>query len=506
MTASHQPDGGILDLSGTYAVLNAFDGGGWEPSTLAGPLGSSLGSIASYLPGSVVSALGSRWRRKVAGNEPVFTRSSWSRAGMNNTRGVYMPDTFGQFWYPALASAKAGAGLAQLAVVGDSVSVGYYASNLDTTSWVGLLRTALQSYAGDGGSGWKGIYECSLGLGTDGVNATNTAAWGTAGCLVALTGTWTENMGTYDGPGFSPMRASTAGATAAYTVRGRLVTVRVWQRNTGATSFTVQIDGGATATITFSTGTSSDGNYTFAGSLATGIGTYQIDLGAAATGNHAVVVTNGSASTFDLMGVSGRNAAGIVVDKYAHGGFCSVALNNASGGTTTAFINTVGTWGNNAAAGTAAPSGKYSGGSLNPADCVIYAMGLNDAGSVQTSPDNYALNVRAYIADVLDGGTQTGTTDVVFFVPHPGTIENGRTTVGLHAEYSARLRGIAEYYGAAIIDMGVRGRHSWNFWNSQGYWGNNGAAGGVSGTDQVHLSDAGHQQYFAAIASMLLVA
>lgn len=566
------------------------DSSAWTPSSTSGPLGSGVGSTTSYPAGSVVASLGGRWARKAAGNETVFTRSNWTRLASTNSQGLYVPDTFGQFWFPALATAKAGSGLARIGVVGDSVAVGYYASNLDTKSWAGLLKAALQTYGGDGGSGHKGLYENNGGgLSGDSVNAGLISAWATAGCVVALTGSWTYNMSTFDGPGFSPMRTQASGATATYTVRGRKVGVRVLQRTTGATGFTVQVDANSAVTINLTTGVATDGNYSIVGSTAAGIGTYEIDLGSGQTGTHTVVVTNGSASTLDVCAIYGRNTAGVVVDKYAHGGFPSHALADSTAspvqvgtslamtaatdiitksghglsygaqvllssitgtlGTTTtystyyvvnptattfqlatspggpviditvdgtctvvafnssSFVNGTGVWGANTAAGTFGLPGKWSGGSANPCDLLIYSMGLNDAGAVQTDPAVWERNARNYLNDVLDGTGQTGQTDILFLLPHPGQIEIGRTTVGLYSEYAARARGLAEFYKAAFINLGAAvGRNSWNYFNGQSYWGLNGTPAGNSGTEAVHLSDAGHQAYFNALAPLLITA
>jgi lysophospholipase L1-like esterase len=93
-----------------------------------------------------------------------------------------------------------------------------------------------------------------------------------------------------------------------------------------------------------------------------------------------------------------------------------------------------------------------------------------------------------------------GTTDVLILMQHIGQYD---TTNLKWQSYVAQARGIAESYGAALVNMWPLGRNSWNYWNSLGYWGNSAAAGGVSGQDSIHMSDAGHQAVANAIIPVL---
>ncbi|MFD6250773.1 hypothetical protein, partial [Streptomyces roseolus] len=65
-----------------------------------------------------------------------------------STKGVYVPPNWGEVWRPRRDAAASSP--ARIVIAGDSLSQGYFASNLHTTSWVGLMRQSLQNSYGDG--------------------------------------------------------------------------------------------------------------------------------------------------------------------------------------------------------------------------------------------------------------------------------------------------------------------------------------------------------------------
>jgi lysophospholipase L1-like esterase len=193
-------------------------------------------------------------------------------------------------------------------------------------------------------------------------------------------------------------------------------------------------------------------------------------------GDHTVEVTyNGDGvKPLILLGASAENAQGVVVNNFSQYG---------------QYTSTYGDITNLNPA-------SWSGGSNYPADLVIYSLGLNNAAANFTA-DNFSKEVRKFF-DAVRNGTATkpatGNTDILIVVQHAGTYD----TNNVYQDYAVRRRGIAETYGAAIIDLWADGRNSWNYWNSLGYW-SSGTTPGASGTDAVHLSDAGMQHVYDVV-------
>jgi lysophospholipase L1-like esterase len=410
--------------------------------------------------------------------------TSSSSSGSTST-GIYVPPQWGTNWKAKLAAAKAGTGLARVACVGDSITVGQFASNLDTKNWPGLVRTALQASFGDGGSGFKSVMDTALVL-----NSSSYTAAVASSSLIALSGTWTVGTTVPDGPGAQYILGTTTGASATYSVRGTSASViYLAGSTTGWGNMTITIDGTLAATINTNTGSNAVTEWT-SSTLSAGSHTVVVAAPAASGGTNQVF----------LCGVSGRNATGVVVDKYARSSFPSQAFNGLTAQT---WVSSTITYGGSGQGGYGTPA-KWAGGSARPADLVIYAMGVNDSHLLSpVAPDTYIRNVRGYLDEVKDGTGQDGSTDVMLILPHRGAPSFEEQSTNYYANYTARLRGLAEAYNAAFIDYFPIGRNSWNYWNSLGYWGNNGFGDGRSGTDPVHLSDAGFQAMADAITPIV---
>lgn len=205
-----------------------------------------------------------------------------------------------------------------------------------------------------------------------------------------------------------------------------------------------------------------------------------------AAGDHTVVLKhNGTTgSFFSPCGVAGENASGVVVNNYG-----------LSGAQTSTFSD----------ASAAYQPGTWNGGPNYPADLLIYALGANDA-LANVTPDNFALNLRKFFNNVKDGtalsgAKATGETDILIMMQHIGTYDSASL---VWHNYTSRARMIAEAYGAAYVDIWSLGRNSWNYWHDQGNWGNSTTAGGVAGTDTIHMSDAGHAAVADAILPILM--
>ncbi|MFI7329370.1 glycosyl hydrolase family 28-related protein [Streptomyces rubiginosohelvolus] len=365
--------------------------------------------------------------------------------------GVYVPDGWGKFWRAKRDAAESGK--ARIIAVGDSVTKGYYCSDLVTKNYVGILRTALQSAYGDGGSG---LFSVNRTPAIIGAKPEAIAAWQANGSIATTTGTWTDTVLWY-GPGISSIYA-TAAATATFTVRGSTLKIYTLAGvNTPNAGYTYSIDGAAAVAVA-DPGLSSASVRT---QTVTGL----------SAGTHTVVISyNGSGgSRLQLIGVAGERDTGVIVD------------NAGRSGAQTSHYFVAGT-GNT----------LWHGGTSQPADLVIYALGLNDANQNVTL-DAWAANVYSTLNTIK--GTGTGATDLLLVMQHRGNFAGT-----IYSQYGARMRGIAEEYGAALVNLWPMGQNNYAYWQGLGYWGDQANPGAAGSSDLVHLSDAGH----AYVASKLL--
>jgi hypothetical protein len=462
-----------------------------------------------------------------------FTDSGLFRAarGGNGKQGIYIPGNWGDLWGPKLAAAKAGTGLARIGVRGDSISFGYFASNPLTKSYPGLLRHDLHALYGDGGSGFNGAYHSDTVLSAAGVNANIRTAWATAVALWALTGTWTAGTAYVGcGPGGAHLTSIVAASSVTIPFRGTTLKIfTVTDGAAGTATWTYSIDGGAPVTVTDAS----------SGGVAAVLGT---NVSGLASGDHTVVITKGSGvAPLHLIGIRGSNLNGVILNNYSKPGgtgFFEFPMQAAM-----------------SPAVTAGPAGLWSGGSNDPCDLLILACGVNEANRVQTtgvtltsavsagatsiavsgylapgkyqidsetfyvkrcsgtaspysaaiypetmttahssgatvnfalvSPDEWVRNVSAAIVDLKEFNAAA---EVMIVLPHVGTFNALKT----YHEICQKARGVAEEYGAALVDFWTLGRNSWNYANGIGYWGNGSTTTpGIAGTDGVHLSDGG---------------
>lgn len=374
--------------------------------------------------------------------------------------GVYMPTGWGVWW-----KAARNAGRARISIVGGSSSAGYYSSNIDNKGWVGVLRDSLQALYGDGGSGFKGCADTTNFMTNQTVPAGAQSVYVAAGNTATLTGTWSQSGNDF-GPGCMYYFTSTVNDTATFpTVRGTTINIYTVSGAGSHGNWTYSIDGAAPVTVN----DSGSGGTTIQKTAVSGL----------AAGNHSVVLTFIGGGTFlAVCGVAGENVGGVVVEKFARYGAASLYVSNVD------TVNNV----------------PWNGGVNYPCDLAIYTCAPNDAAN-NIAGDAYAKNVRKYFEAVRGGGSQTGANDLMVVLPHIGTYDG---TNFLYQDYAARLRGICEAYGAALIDFWTLGRNSWNYWNSLNYWGN-ASNPVISGSDNVHPSDAGHAYIASVIQPYLTV-
>lgn len=377
--------------------------------------------------------------------------------------GIYVPPGWGQFWRPKRDAA--GSAKATIAAVGSSSVWGLYSSNLLTAPFMSRLQTSLQTRYGNGGSGFFGSARSLVWMGA----STTANAWAAiSGNFASTTGTW--GAGNNWGPGATYLTTTIVGDTITFIVRG--TTARIYTMSgAGRSNWSYTVDGGSSVGVTDS---------------GTGGSTIQItSITGLTNANHTIVITKAGAggTSLAVAGVTGENATGVIMNNYGQ-----------SGATTSYFTDFTNAYG----------AGRWSGGPDYPADLVIYGAGSNDANQ-GFSADTYAANLRQFLSGVRDGSTVggtgvNGTTDILILLQHIGKYD---ATNMKWQDYSAVARPIAEAYGAALVSMWPMGRNSWNYWNTLNRWGTSATAGGVAGTDSIHMSDAGHQAIADAILPIL---
>ena len=472
-------DTSSLDYSDGTAWTTGLGGGGtvsaptlkgaWTPSTAYTAGDHVVNPVGSFVSAKTTATSGSTY-------DPTLW-DIYSPLG-GNAVGIYKPVGWGKNSKAKLAAAAGGTGLFRVGVAGDSVSKGYFSSNLDTKGWVSLLKAWLQSSYGNGGFGIKGVSDSGVFQTAKGMAGATKTAYNATGSLITTTGSWTLDTTGQQGPCGMGLLAGSTTDTITWAGTGTIVDV-YYPLIAGA--FTVAIDGGGPVTVSPAGGT--------------GIGKYTVS--GLSNASHSVVVTStgwvspgttGTVNSVEIYAIRASNAVGCVVDNFSMYGQFASSLQNSD-------TNRMGSW---------------QGGGNNPVDLAIYANVLNDlAGGA--SATTFAASVQGWASLVQDtylGGSAitmanspTGTTDLVFVVPHFGHYDAGK--IGF--SYHAIMRSIAEETGAMLIDFNPIGRNSYNYWSGLGYWSND-TVPGTSGTDAVHLSDAGHLFMANTVQSALAAA
>lgn len=378
--------------------------------------------------------------------------------GKATGRGTTVPRAWGEFWRPARSAARGGTGRATVAVVGGSTAVGFHASHLRSASWPGVLASRLQALHGDGGSGFLSALYSPNGIAGNDQAAIN--QWTNNGSIGVQSGSW--GIGGHQvGPGWGYLYTSTSGSSLTWTVRGTSVTIYTLGGDGSRSSWSYAIDGGTAVSVTDST--------------TTGLAVIRTTVSGLAAGSHTVRVTHTgtNAQYLSVCGVSGETASG-------------VTLNNFSK--------------RNANAAHYLPTGRieWNGGSLYPADLLIYAVSPQDVID-GVSADTWASQVRQHLSEAKDGGSALGAVDIVFVLPHIGKADfQGRR----FQAFADRTYALAAQFEAAVVDLWNLNRNSWNFSNSLGHWANP-TAPGTAGTDDFLLSDAGHAYTAGVLADLL---
>jgi lysophospholipase L1-like esterase len=390
-------------------------------------------------------------RSGLIGALTVGTTKISTKKGVN-----YSPASLSN-WRSKLAGTKTGN--ATLAVVGDSISVGNWSSDITTsttaTNYVGLIRTALQAQYGDGGSGFIGT------------NLIPTYDGGGYVSGVSCVGAWTffpngasTGAASNGGPSNTSSYSSTIGNTITYTgVRGQTLTV--YYINFAVGSYTVTVDGTVVGTVT-----------------TTGGGAYTSQSFTIPAGSHTVVLTITSSAIVVFFGIRCTNPTGVIVDNYSHGGETVLGFSSQ---------NTAIDW---------------SGGVLNPCDLYMLNLGVNDCANTGglTSSDAYISTVFKIFDRIKNGPSYNSSlgTDFAIALPAIGKFQGSDINM---AVISKSANAICNHYGGVFIDMGTATGNSWLNAYNLGLWGLDGT--GASGNNSVHPSNAGHAAYAQTILSVI---
>lgn len=375
------------------------------------------------------------------GADPLTLRTGIRRVGVSR------PDGWDTGWRAALA--QAGSRPVVISIPGDSLSAGYYASNLRTTSWPGRLATSLQTLYGDGGSG---VHNPLLNTAIQGHSYYD----GVPGSYVTLAGSWGRADGIQPGPsGYGILGTFDGSSATVTTARVRGTTVRIYtNRSAGSASFTYTIDGGSPATGT------------------TGPGIAVTSVTGLTAGNHTVVVSAANGAGFGLLGVRGENTTGVRVD------------NSSIPGETAAAWSTDLT------------AADWMGGVNWPCDLLIYTLAGNDMLASSTAWAAYMNDAQRYLTRV-----RAGSPGCSILITSPGVPDTATFTDWYL--WDMATRSLAEGFGAAHVNfMGLTG-NVWTAWRDASRAGN-ASDPTTSGTDNVHWSDAGHQWASDQLLSVLL--
>lgn len=351
--------------------------------------------------------------------------------------------------------AEASTRLVRALVFGDSLGAGYYASNFRDKAFTALISDALQARYGDGGSGWiDSAWESFVFLPD-------------ASGAVTTTGAWTAVVGGPNGGGRRPTVAGN-GATVTSPFRGTTLDM-VQRRGAGFGQWTYSIDGGAPVAVSAANATADLHTTTVTG---------------LAPGDHTVTqaATSGDCRLF---GIRGRNATGVVLDRY-----CRASA---------AYVNPAANLNMLAAADGLAGQTSLSTtfGMYSTVDLVILALGVNDALDTEVT----TAGLEAVLHTLWDRARRLGPDGepplFVVMIPHVGKHDDADTSPE-YPRVATVLRRFGEAIGAAVVDVWAEGRRSWDYWNSLGAWGDF-----LGSPDAIHLSDVGHELMAASTIDLL---
>lgn len=534
--SSKADDAAVVHNSGAETITGAknFTGG----LTVSGTNVATTTDLASKADNSAVVHLAGTETITGAKTVPTPTApghiANKSYVDQSVATGLYTPSNWGQYWLPALAAAKAGSGLARVSVMGSSTAMGYYSSDLRATSWVERMRASLIAYSSNGGSGFEGMQRSDTFI--------SGAPSGAYNRYKAIGNTWSQvnSWSTptfWRGPALGYLLGG--GGTSTVTIPFTGAALTVWYFDNGS-PWTYSIDGGLPTTVTPGSSLAPSTVHASAGSS----GSHTVTIASGASGVWLIGVRgcNTTGVVVDNYAIAGMQSGGwnmtdsMQSGQYAGGWHSGFGTNNAATagpGTgspdlliiqapTNDVIKAVQTYTNGSTTSSSttvsstslrrADIGRQISGSGIPTGTTITSVSdsagtavISNAATATasgvtftiTDPDpatRWLTNIENYLAGVLDnvygGGTgPTGATDIVFLNPLVRISSDPQRVL---RDFSSKLYGLAQTYGAAVVDIGAQYHQSWSRWFNEGKAGN-GNDPTTSGNDDVHASDAGHQ-------------
>jgi lysophospholipase L1-like esterase len=390
------------------------------------------------------------WR---SDDDPSFTGTEFD----DLMRFVETRPAWGDQW--RAARQLGGGRLVRVLILAASIGAGQLATDVAAKSWPNLLRIALQSKYGDGGTGFMSPDWRAAVMPNSGVSST---------------GSWTDvqspgppavNEG---GIGAYSVRPTTSGngATLTFTFRG--TTLDIFTKTDPAYGrVDYNIDGAGAVQIPLNSAVSI--NTTTVSGLS--------------AGTHTVVLT-AAAGTSRIYGIRGRNATGVIVDNVSSGGRSIQDMARA----------TTNLSGHNAIQDTVAAIGAI--------DLVIICLGPNDvifdeSTTIQDSLWDALEEIHNYL---IKGGLSLAVPPTICtMLEHIGTADTIPGFGFLKRDWiqlSSVVRDFSDATTAALVDYWSAGRHSWDYWAAKTYW-------GAGNTDGVHPNDVGHQAYASPLIDLL---
>jgi len=363
-----------------------------------------------------VSASGPATDFSLQGQTAVTSLTARGRGGSGLT-GVYAPGDWGVNWRSKLAGASIS--LVRVGILGDSVSYGYYTSNPRTKSYAALLAADLQAQYGDGGSGFTGAWNTPVILNAQvsGGAATQYLSAGNVGW--ASTGTWAAAAAW--GPGATHVTTLTAGSSITISnLRGTSLKIFTVGGAGTAAPYTWAINGGSTTQVNDTTGANPQ---------------VQAQVVTAPTGTYSLTITyaGSGSNTLFFVGVEATNPTGVVVCNYSKPGAASSDFP-----VTYNIVN----------------PGLWSGGSSNPCDLFVWAMGINDS------------NLSTSTGITLTGTASSGSTTLAvsaYLAPGDYKIDSEvvhvRSCNGLTA--TLQLKTAAAHNSGATVNVATTGVADW---------------------------------------------
>lgn len=384
-----------------------------------------------------------------ANNLDDLTNLDTALANLGWGKFTRIPAGWGTKW--RAARDQSSSRLVKVAVIGDSISVGWVATNWWTNGWVGLLRTALQQAYGDGGSGFITVDYMK--------NTGNNLVSGWLG-TVGGSSQWSRFPDANDNNGrgginWCSVKNATSGVGTMNIPMWGNNSLKVYALNDPTYgTYSYAINGGTATNVALNAANAVKVTTVASPPAGSAASPYTLNL--------AVV-----SGTVELYGAAAYNATGIAVDNLSMAGRRSLdLLIPTPGSSTTQFI------------------GEETPQQLGPWDLVIFALGVNDVRAGDAS--NVAKNILATWSGIKNKAPNVTAPETLIMICNPGPATGlGGDTTHAEGQMAAEVYKAAQAVGAAVVDVWAFAGRSTEPWNTLGY---------QSATD-VHPFDAGHVQY-----------